>query len=366
MDNFIVSWAHKRCDTYRQSKRNIKLDILKGIAIFCVVWGHFIQQGTLEGILRVDNPVEQIIYAFHMPLFMLISGYLMYNSFQRRGLLQQWLHWCKNLVLPLIAWTLIAEGCIVLRNIILTGTFDFSSISILDFYQYWFIFALLICGVIASLIKTVLHDKTWIYITAVVILFVSTFNIFSIGWMWPFFVIGYLINKHSAKMSKFLPKLSLACLIAFPILVMFYSAASFSYISILSVTEIINNVLTGIIPSFPTFEYLDAISANIYKILTGIAGCGFVYCIVEKLTQANMPVISAAFSWFGQESLLIYFIQRIIIEIFIGRYFYATDIFYYDFILTLFLSIIGTIIFSLLASAIHKNKITNVVLAGGR
>ena len=43
------------------------IDIAKGIGIFLVVWGHLISDGF------IDN----LIYSFHMPLFLFLSGYML-------------------------------------------------------------------------------------------------------------------------------------------------------------------------------------------------------------------------------------------------------------------------------------------------
>lgn len=53
--------------------RLLYIDKFKGIAIFLVVCGHFIQYnvGDFE-----QNELFSIIYSFHMPLFMFISGYV--------------------------------------------------------------------------------------------------------------------------------------------------------------------------------------------------------------------------------------------------------------------------------------------------
>lgn len=60
-------------------KRDIFYDIVKGIAIVLVVFGHCIQYGSGEHYenarLFMDEWLYKLIYSFHMPLFALISGY---------------------------------------------------------------------------------------------------------------------------------------------------------------------------------------------------------------------------------------------------------------------------------------------------
>ena len=51
------------------------IDRLKGLAIFLVVAGHFIQQHELGGESE-NNVLVRIIYTFHMPLFFFLSGYV--------------------------------------------------------------------------------------------------------------------------------------------------------------------------------------------------------------------------------------------------------------------------------------------------
>lgn len=47
------------------------IDALKGILILLVIAGHF-----LEGRIS-ENPLRYIIYSFHMPLFLVLSGFLL-------------------------------------------------------------------------------------------------------------------------------------------------------------------------------------------------------------------------------------------------------------------------------------------------
>lgn len=61
--------------------RDLSFDFIKGVLIILVVVGHVIQ--GLYGIDVPDvweNPLFNVIYTFHMPLFIFISGYFFYHS----------------------------------------------------------------------------------------------------------------------------------------------------------------------------------------------------------------------------------------------------------------------------------------------
>lgn len=48
------------------NKRNVAIDVMKGIGIILMVIGH----------MHYSHSIEKFIYGFHMPLFFWISGYL--------------------------------------------------------------------------------------------------------------------------------------------------------------------------------------------------------------------------------------------------------------------------------------------------
>lgn len=65
--------------------RNEIIDIVKGIAILLVVYGHIIQILYIgAGKSFFEDNIEKVICSFHMPLFALVSGYLFYISYKRR------------------------------------------------------------------------------------------------------------------------------------------------------------------------------------------------------------------------------------------------------------------------------------------
>lgn len=56
-------------------ERVVYLDVAKAIAIYLVIVGHVIQY-VMKGDFYY-NPIWQSIYVFHVPLFFVISGYLL-------------------------------------------------------------------------------------------------------------------------------------------------------------------------------------------------------------------------------------------------------------------------------------------------
>ena len=53
------------------------VDALRGFAIVFVVIGHTLQYGAAD---PDENALFRLIYAFHMPLFMFISGFVFYGA----------------------------------------------------------------------------------------------------------------------------------------------------------------------------------------------------------------------------------------------------------------------------------------------
>lgn len=64
----------------KNEQRIAWIDVLKGLTIFMVVWGHLLEH-------YIPNQIYALIYSFHMPCFMIASGYVFnpykYNQFKK-------------------------------------------------------------------------------------------------------------------------------------------------------------------------------------------------------------------------------------------------------------------------------------------
>lgn len=119
-------------------ERNYSFDFLKGCLIILVVWGHALQCYYGNGCWY--NPIFNIIYTFHMPLFMFVSGYF-FQSCLRRSFSELFINRCKRLVLPAIIYTSIILCLFLIINKFYINT-------LWDIYMilktYWYLICLFI------------------------------------------------------------------------------------------------------------------------------------------------------------------------------------------------------------------------------
>ena len=107
-----------------KSPRSIYLDIVKGFAIILVVYGHclpYYSDEYMRGDFFYSDELYKIIYSFHMPLFMLVSGYLFYGSIVRHSWTNNLKFRFSKLLLPVVFWNtlyLCISNTIILLNII--------------------------------------------------------------------------------------------------------------------------------------------------------------------------------------------------------------------------------------------------------
>ncbi|MCH4092247.1 acyltransferase family protein [Acetobacter sp.] len=93
--------------------RDVSVDIIRGIAIILVVLGHA-NRGQIEarGIVPTSLQfLDFVIYAVHMPVFFLLSGYFTFISLNKRKELKFSQSRFKNIVWPYVVWSFIY--CIV-------------------------------------------------------------------------------------------------------------------------------------------------------------------------------------------------------------------------------------------------------------
>ena len=123
------------------------VDMARGGAITLVVLGH-----TWRGLYSAElippgfyRVVDNGIYAFHMPLFFIISGFFYFSHLPKLDLLHRGLAVTRRLLIPLVIWTYIFLFLRVLFSDFTNAKPDFNSLLVLPFpgiLHFWFLWAL--------------------------------------------------------------------------------------------------------------------------------------------------------------------------------------------------------------------------------
>lgn len=179
------------------SSRNTYIDVLKGLLIFSVVMTH--SAAALKiGMKFSLGPYPFIPYfiPFDMPMFMAISGYFFYSSCCKRSWQETVVNRFKMVFIPWIVW------CWIVQLVRLGITHHFSSLKWMP-VGIWFPGSLLGCCALTLLLHIALGRKGWL--GALVLVGMSLFigqDYYNIGYMFPFFYLGYLTSQRDL-LSRF-------------------------------------------------------------------------------------------------------------------------------------------------------------------
>lgn len=305
-------------------QRDVLPDVLKGFGIVLMVLGHCIQSGSgmayLEGACYFEDRCYQFLYSFHMPLFMVISGFYAWGSVRRaesaedrKAMIQRK---CVYLITPNVGWKLI-EFAYTLT----AGIYPYSGpgplcndivIGILT--SNWFLWAILYCFLLVCLMHYKLRDSVWIYI----LIFLGAFftpdgmGLNAYKYMLPYYLIGFYGNKNRERLSalkvgrkfsessRFMAFFSTVVSgILFFALFSFFTEDSFIY-------------LTGY--KLIGKNYPVQIGIDVYRFLVGFAGIifwVFVWRPVVRRWKESAGV--RVLAYLGRRSLGIYLVSGLLI-----------------------------------------------------
>lgn len=308
-------------------ERNKNIDILRGIAVITVLLGHAIQRGMIVGFQ--SNLLFKIIYSFHMPLFIVLSGYTFYLSnsqFNIKFLIKK----LKRLVIPLVVWSYIM---FFIKNFWFVGIKPFISFpdSILEYtkililhpdYIFWFLFIIFVFQTLLCVINKLPKQYFLPIILSIIAIFwklpVEYMGIYWLRLYFPIFVVGYYIGKYKES---------------------FISNCKYFIIpSVLIICLFFKNYLSGNNSILGTYT----LSLSI---------CLLLYFIISKI---NLNIFKTVFSYLGRYSLQIYLCQCLCLNIGYGTGWIR--------IITIFLS--ATSLSIIITYITNKIKILKGVLFG--
>lgn len=197
-------------------ERDILLDVVRGFAMVCVVLGHCIQEGSglvfSENTFYFQDRVYQFLYSFHMPLFMLISGYFAWKSVdQAETIVDRWkmlYRKCAYLLVPIFGWGLIDQLNAYIQNQIkdyqLLPKYLLQNAIVYILTNLWFLWAILICFLLVCMMHYIFRDTIWMYAGIFIIMFVTPDGL-GLGvykYMVPYYLIGFYFHRYLEKAEK--------------------------------------------------------------------------------------------------------------------------------------------------------------------
>ena len=276
------------------------IDFSRGILAFLVLWGHAIQNLSAGRLVFFDDWVFKTIYSFHMPLFMLLSGYVFFWSCKRGDLKQVIFKRLKGLVPPMFTWAIFE----FFRRLRVEGGAEplklMRRFASCFFNTEWFLWSVLLSSVIIALIyysgKST-HEKCLMLLLAVVIIAVLPVRELTL-FVFPYFVIGFVMNQCGLLERKKRQKLIIAVSIAV-------------WIGTIFLYQVKHSVyVTGTLPFHSTYGFWGQIRIDLFRYASGWFGCIAVLAILQFIYQRILRLSFTRYiEIFGKHSLPLHVMQ---------------------------------------------------------
>ncbi len=222
-------------DTVKQ--RDSRIDIIKGIAILLVLIGHVIQYASGADYSRdgsfYNNVLFKFIYGFHMPLFMVVSGYLFHRTVIRKSPGVVILNRIRSLIVPIFSFAFIVW---LFRFNPEYSFFDqIRNYLSVTRYTLWFLWALFYSSMGVLIGHYLFKDNLIVWLLLILISFLTPDKWFSecYKYTFPCFLFGFYANKHGWVdiLKKNLKSVALVCGLLYIICLLFYSVNCYVYMS---------------------------------------------------------------------------------------------------------------------------------------
>lgn len=283
-----------------QNNRIIVFDFLKLIAIWLVLYGHCEQH--LIDIDRSENLIYSFIYTFHMPLFMMVSGYFALSSLKMpfKDFVAKK---ARGLLLPVLTFSTVIT-CLYYYGIyrFKVDLFAFALLWLEQLNTWlWFLKSLFFCFLIYyTLGKSHSVIKALIFVVCIGIIW------HNIGYLLPSFAVGCLIRKYDLLSNTRFKSAKIICSLftVFVILLSFYGNWVKESVEFTDVNSIV-------------MLYLR----QSYRIIMGICGALSVFLMIYRtLGEYGGGRIYKFLCSCGKYTLQIYVLQCVILEMVLPMY----------------------------------------------
>lgn len=200
-------------------KRDIRIDMLKGFAIILVVLGHCVQFVYASKDFG-QNIVFRVIYSFHMPLFMFISGYTV--ALTKKAIDWKWLlKRAAALLIPFATWAVISSIVQAGKN----APAFLLHILLFPENGMWFLLVLFyncvvlyLAGIVRNRIRSKFRDLSYAATLLTLMLIPGDyFGLNLLKYHFAFYIAGFLWEQYWAKVTPCLRRfLKIGACVLFP------------------------------------------------------------------------------------------------------------------------------------------------------
>lgn len=322
------------------------LDLVKLFTIYLVIMGHVtpvMVDGWTTGKRLID-----FIYSFHMPLFMMLSGYFISSKTLSKTFPNFLLTKAQQLLLP-------AFTCTVICLLYLFLSRDYVDVKSEIIGNSWFLKTLFIFYVIFFLMKKIpMNDWVLLVVSCGLLFVIPHASTLQVNLLFPYFWGGYLLKRHQVlEKFSFQWKHTVFFVAAF--------AGCYSFQRYLGVPNNFDININSLQSQwhFILLRYVVAFAGSLATIT--LLSVLYNYCNKKGSLIGEIAK-------YGQWTLGVYVLQSIIVE-----YIFRDTLAWYvgsewllDIVIAPLLSIFFLMLCLLLISWISKNKTLNLVFFGGQ
>ena len=264
--------------------RNLYLDNVKIVLLFLVVFAHILER-FLD--TRIYNSLYVIIYSFHMPLFIFVSGYLSKNTDKCRQKA------FSEFLIPYIIFNGIYS--IFINKSIIVSIFN-------PAYIYWYMLSMFFWKLI---IKDFVKIKYYILVSLLLSLYCGIFD--NINWFlaisrtiffFPYFLLGYWCDNTILDKLKSIPK--------------YFTLVIFILLSIL-IAYMFNNNFISNLSLFGNDCYsnlgLSVTKGILYRMIQYIISSIMGICVLSLIPNNKLKC-----TCYGEKTITVYLLHAYIID----------------------------------------------------
>lgn len=274
------------------------LDVTKAVAIILVIIGHAIQYSngmiyrTSEAFY--DNLVFKMIYSFHMPLFMVISGYLTWGSYQRHGGEKTLINRLRDLAPPILFW-----GTVLCLLDLLSHEYSINKLIGNYTGTLWFFISIILCTACIAICERSQHSIFWYLCIFVIIHLTPGLQLHK--FMFAFFMAGFLKAKSMSISQNRTNTITSTCCCLCVWLCCLFAFTNDTYIYKTGLT---------IVSPWAQLPLIEQVKVDIIRYIAGFAGSlsviGFCKYACEKTSIPQLIIT------IGKSTKEVYILQMIV------------------------------------------------------